>query len=116
MPERRLLRDVFDAAIAAASPDKAIPPDTPPPPAGRTVVVGAGKAAASIAPGGGGPLAGGEAALGLRHAVRHGVGPLKRIEAAGGHPPGSRRGRAEGGGADSRSGSRASAPRTSCSA
>jgi glycerate 2-kinase len=49
MKERQLLRDMFDAAIAAASPDKAVPPNLPPPPRGRTVVVGAGKAAASMA-------------------------------------------------------------------
>ena len=49
MREQRLLRDMFDAAIAAASPDRAVPANLPPPPAGRTVVVGAGKAAASMA-------------------------------------------------------------------
>ena len=49
MNERRLLRAMFDAAIAAASPDKAVPPNLPPPPRGRTIVVGAGKAAASMA-------------------------------------------------------------------
>ena len=49
MNERQLLRDMFEAAIAAASPDKAVPPNLPPPPRGRTVVVGAGKAAASMA-------------------------------------------------------------------
>ena len=49
MKERQLLRDMFEAAIAAASPDKAVPANLPPPPAGRTVVVGAGKAAASMA-------------------------------------------------------------------
>src|ERR1700729_1650770 len=49
MSERQLLREMFEAAIAAASPDKAVPANLPPPPAGRTVVVGAGKAAASMA-------------------------------------------------------------------
>src|SRR4029077_18419030 len=49
MKERQLLRDMFEAAIAAASPDKAVPANLPEPPAGRTVVVGAGKAAASMA-------------------------------------------------------------------
>ncbi|BBK41245.1 hydroxypyruvate reductase [Allostella vacuolata] len=45
----RLLRALFDAALAAADPARAVPPFLPPPPAGRTVVVGAGKAAASMA-------------------------------------------------------------------
>ena len=49
MNERRLLREMFDEAIAAASPEKAVPPNLPPPPKGRTVVVGAGKAAAAMA-------------------------------------------------------------------
>lgn len=49
MNERALLRQMFDAAIAAASPDHAVPPNLPAPPRGRTVVVGAGKAAASMA-------------------------------------------------------------------
>ncbi len=49
MNERQLLRAMFEAAIAEASPDKAIPANLPDPPAGRTVVVGAGKAAASMA-------------------------------------------------------------------
>ena len=40
---------MFDAAVAAASPDHAVPPNCPPPPRGRTVVVGAGKAAAAMA-------------------------------------------------------------------
>jgi len=43
------LRSLFDAAVAAASPDICMPPQLPPPPKGRTVVVGAGKAAASMA-------------------------------------------------------------------
>jgi len=49
MNERELLREMFDAAIAAASPDKSVPPNLPAPPRGRTIVVGAGKAAASMA-------------------------------------------------------------------
>src|SRR5271154_6750822 len=49
MKERQLLRDMFEAAIAAASPDKAVPANLPEPPAGRTIVVGAGKAAAAMA-------------------------------------------------------------------
>jgi len=45
----RLLRDAFAAAIAAARPDRCVPPALPAPPAGRTVVIGAGKAAAAMA-------------------------------------------------------------------
>jgi glycerate 2-kinase len=44
-----LLRAMFDAAVAAAQPDKSLPAFLPKPPAGRTVVVGCGKAAASMA-------------------------------------------------------------------
>lgn len=44
-----LLRQMFDAAVRAASPDLAVPPHLPPPPKGRTVVIGAGKAAAAMA-------------------------------------------------------------------
>jgi hydroxypyruvate reductase len=40
---------MFDAAVAAASPDRTVPANLPPPPRGRTVVVGAGKAAAAMA-------------------------------------------------------------------
>ncbi|HUN48473.1 MAG TPA: DUF4147 domain-containing protein, partial [Stellaceae bacterium] len=43
------LRRLFDAALAAADPAKAVPPHLPTPPKGRTIVVGAGKAAASMA-------------------------------------------------------------------
>jgi len=43
------LRSLFDAAVAAASPDLCVPPCLPASPKGRTVVVGAGKAAASMA-------------------------------------------------------------------
>ena len=81
MNERRLLREMFDEAIAAASPDKAVPPNLPPPPRGRTIVVGAGKAAASMARAVEAhwpkdkPLAG---LVVTRYG--HGVGPLKRIE------------------------------------
>ena len=81
MKERQLLRDMFEAAIAAASPDKAVPANLPEPPAGRTIVVGAGKAAASMAravetrwpPDK--PLSG---LVVTRYG--HGVGPLRRIE------------------------------------
>src|SRR5580693_1349499 len=81
MKERQLLRDMFAAAIAAASPDKAVPANLPAPPPGRTVVVGAGKAAASMARAveaywpADRPLAG---LVVTRYG--HGLGPLKRIE------------------------------------
>jgi glycerate-2-kinase len=81
MKERRLLREMFEAAISAASPDKAVPPNLPEPPLGRTVVVGAGKAAASMARAveahwqADKPLSG---LVVTRYG--HGVGPLKRIE------------------------------------
>jgi hydroxypyruvate reductase len=50
--QRVLLRDLFDAAVAAADPAHCLPAWLPEPPAatrGRTVVVGAGKAAAAMA-------------------------------------------------------------------
>jgi len=46
---RVLLRAMFDAAIAAALPDKTLPAYLPMPPQGRTLVIGCGKAAASMA-------------------------------------------------------------------
>src|SRR5713101_2911585 len=46
---RKLLRDMFDAAVAAVSPALCVPGRLPKPPRGRTVVVGAGKAAAAMA-------------------------------------------------------------------
>ncbi|HEX4985390.1 MAG TPA: glycerate kinase [Burkholderiales bacterium] len=46
---RDLLRAMFDAAVAAAQPDKTLPAFLPPPPKGRTLVIGCGKAAASMA-------------------------------------------------------------------
>ncbi|WP_254049851.1 glycerate kinase [Novosphingobium sp. TH158] len=46
---RKLLLQLFDAAVAAADPAKVLPQHLPPKPAGRCVVVGAGKAAASMA-------------------------------------------------------------------
>ncbi|HEY7757967.1 MAG TPA: glycerate kinase [Burkholderiales bacterium] len=49
MDPRRLLRAMFDAAIARAMPDQCLPPFLPQPPKGRTIVVGAGKAAATMA-------------------------------------------------------------------
>jgi glycerate 2-kinase len=47
--QRRLLREMFDAAVAAASPALCVPKHLPNQPRGRTVVVGAGKAAAAMA-------------------------------------------------------------------
>src|SRR5271169_680005 len=49
MNYRTLLRDMFDAAVGAASPALCVPKHLPKPPKGRTVVVGAGKAAAAMA-------------------------------------------------------------------
>jgi glycerate 2-kinase len=46
---RTLLRALFDAAVAAASPERCVPAFLPAPPKGRTVVVGAGKASAAMA-------------------------------------------------------------------
>jgi glycerate 2-kinase len=46
---KRVLQDMFRAAVEAALPAHCVPPHLPPPPAGRTVVVGAGKAAAAMA-------------------------------------------------------------------
>lgn len=46
---RQLLRQMFDAAVARAMPDKCVPPFLPKPPKGRTLVIGAGKASASMA-------------------------------------------------------------------
>ena len=75
---RALLRQMFDAAIAAAQPALCLPPQLPPPPRGRLVVIGAGKASAAMAraveqhwPG---PLSG---LVVTRHG--HGV-PCERIE------------------------------------
>lgn len=49
LPPRQLLRQMFDAAVASALPDRCIPPFLPKPPKGRTIVVGAGKASAAMA-------------------------------------------------------------------
>ncbi|WP_370674136.1 glycerate kinase [Pleomorphomonas sp. PLEO] len=46
---RVLLRSMFDAAIAAAQPDRCVPPFLPPRPKGRLIVLGAGKASAAMA-------------------------------------------------------------------
>jgi glycerate 2-kinase len=48
-PPRRLLRQMFDAAIASAQPDLCIPPHLPGAPRGRLIVIGAGKASAAMA-------------------------------------------------------------------
>lgn len=47
--QRALLRSLFDAAIAAAQPDRCIPPFLPARPKGRLIVLGAGKASAAMA-------------------------------------------------------------------
>lgn len=47
--ERRLLRQMFDAAVASAQPLHLIPRHLPTVPRGRTIVVGAGKATAAMA-------------------------------------------------------------------
>ncbi len=80
MDARGLLRAMFDAAVAAASPDKVVPAHLPPPPRGRTVVVGAGKAAASMARAVDAHWPADKPLSGLvvtRYG--HGVGPLARI-------------------------------------
>ncbi len=58
-----LLRRMFDAAVAAADPERVLPAFLPDPPAGRTVVVGAGKASAAMA----------------RALERHWPGPLEGV-------------------------------------
>ncbi|MEQ8966058.1 MAG: glycerate kinase [Azospirillaceae bacterium] len=44
-----VLRGLFDAALAAVSPELCVPPALPEPGPGRTIVLGAGKAAAAMA-------------------------------------------------------------------
>ena len=46
---RELLRQMFDAAVAAAQSSHCLPPHLPAPPTGRTIVIGAGKASAEMA-------------------------------------------------------------------
>jgi hydroxypyruvate reductase len=46
---RQMLRDMLEAAVAAALPEKCVPPHLPPKPRGRTIVVGAGKASGAMA-------------------------------------------------------------------
>jgi glycerate 2-kinase len=45
----KLLKELFQAAVAAADPARCIPANLPDPPKGRTIVVGAGKASAAMA-------------------------------------------------------------------
>ena len=45
----KLLRAMFEAAIAAALPERCLPGNLPSPPKGRTIVIGAGKASAAMA-------------------------------------------------------------------
>jgi glycerate 2-kinase len=49
LDHRQLLRDMFDAAVAAAQPALCVPRHLPAPPRGRLVVIGAGKASAAMA-------------------------------------------------------------------
>jgi glycerate 2-kinase len=49
MNPQELMRECFNAALAAADPLKIVPQHLPPPPKGRTLVAGAGKAGASMA-------------------------------------------------------------------
>ena len=49
MDHKAVLRSLFDAAIAAAQPQRCLPAHLPAPPRGRTVVIGAGKASAAMA-------------------------------------------------------------------
>ena len=49
MNPRQILRQLFDAAIAAADPALCVPPYLPPGDGGRLIVVGAGKASAAMA-------------------------------------------------------------------
>lgn len=49
MAPKRLLRHLFEAAVAAADPDRVLSQALPKPGAGRTIVIGAGKGAAQLA-------------------------------------------------------------------
>ena len=46
---RKILRAMFDAAVASAQPELCVPRYLPPKPKGRTIVIGAGKASAAMA-------------------------------------------------------------------
>ena len=48
MTPRDILRQLFDAAIAAAAPECCVPPHLPPDDGGRLIVIGAGKASAAM--------------------------------------------------------------------
>jgi glycerate 2-kinase len=83
--DRKFLRGLFDAALAAADPRQTLAAAMPEPVAGRTVVVGAGKAAAAMARAFETSWQGGLAGLVV---TRHGHGvPCERIEVVeAGHP------------------------------
>lgn len=49
MTQRKVLRQMFDAAVAAALPSVSVPRFLPQKPKGRTIVIGAGKASAAMA-------------------------------------------------------------------
>lgn len=49
MDDRAILRELFEAAVAAADPRRTLMDALPGPPRGRTVVIGAGKGAAQLA-------------------------------------------------------------------
>lgn len=49
MIPRDLLQEMFTTAIAAAQPERCLPPFLPEPPKGRMIVIGAGKASAAMA-------------------------------------------------------------------
>lgn len=49
MDARSILRELFDAAVASAAPERCVPPFLPAEPKGRLLVVGAGKASAAMA-------------------------------------------------------------------
>ena len=46
--KRRILRDIYDAAVAAAHPAQLLPRHLPPPPGGRIIALAAGKAAGAM--------------------------------------------------------------------
>ncbi len=85
---RRLLRHLFDVAVAAADPARCVPPHLPPPAKGRTVVVGAGKAAAAMAQAVEDHWSGDPQQLSGLVVTRYGHGvPCRRIEVVeAGHP------------------------------
>ncbi|HBF54601.1 MAG TPA: glycerate kinase, partial [Afipia sp.] len=90
--KRPLLRAIFDAAVAAAHPDRILAEHLPPPPRGRILCLAAGKAAGALAHAAerhyldGGHID--PARLSGLATTRHGYGmPTKRIEVVeAGHP------------------------------